>query len=339
MTITTMKAVRLHAFGGPDALRYEDAPRPTLAAGEILVRVHAIGLNPPDWYLRDGYRALPPEWRPSPTFPLIPGSDVSGEVVEVAGDVRDFAVGDLVHAMVRFPDSAFSGGAAYAQFVSAPAADFAHKPAHIDHVHAAAAPMSLLTAWQFLIDLGHREPNPFQAFGHSSPELGGKTVLVNGAGGGVGHLALQLAKWKGARVIAVASGRHERLMQDLRADEFIDYTTSKLDRLAGEVDVVLDTVGGERTSQFIPILKRGGVLMPVYPLGFTGADDAEKAGVTVSTTQVRSHGGQLAEAGRLLQDGTVRVVIDSLFPLADAARAHERAERGGIQGKIVLTVD
>ncbi|MCV3764055.1 NADP-dependent oxidoreductase [Rhizobium sp. TRM95796] len=339
MTITTMKAVRLHAFGGPDALRYEDAPLPALAAGEILVRVHAVGLNPPDWYLRDGYGALPPEWRPNPTFPLIPGSDVSGEVAAVAEDVTAFAVGDLVHAMVRFPASAFSGGAAYAQFVSAPASDFAPKPANIDHVHAAAAPMSLLTAWQFLIDLGHREANPFQDFPHSPPELDGKTVLINGAGGGVGHLAVQLAKWRGARIVAVASGRHERLMQDLRVDEFIDYTTSSLDRLAGDVDIVLDTVGGAGAGRFIPILKRGGMLMPVYPLGFDGADDAERAGITVSTTQVRSHGGQLAEAGRLLQDGTVRVVIDSLFPLADASRAHERAEKGGIQGKIVLTVD
>ena len=215
----TMKAVRLHAFGGPDVLRYEDAPRPTLAAGEVLVRVHAVGLNPPDWYLRDGYRSLPPEWQPHPAFPLILGSDVSGVVAALDDGVEGFSVGDEVYAMVRFPQNVMEGSKAYAEYVSVPASDLARKPG-IDHVHAAAAPMSLLTAWQFLIDLGHDEPNPFQSFTHAHAQLEGRTVLVNGAGGGVGHLAVQLAKWKGARVIAVASGRNEALMRELGADQF-----------------------------------------------------------------------------------------------------------------------
>jgi NADPH2:quinone reductase len=339
MMTTMMKAVRLHAFGGPEALRYEDAPRPSPAPGEILVRVHAIGLNPPDWYLRDGYQSLPPEWRPTPAFPLIPGSDVSGEVMAVADDVDDFSIGDNVFAMVRFPAGAFSGGGAYAQFVSAPASDFALKPRSLDSIHAAGAPMSLLTAWQFLIDLGHTEPNPFQDFPHHPPALAGKTVLINGAGGGVGHLAVQLARWKGARVIAIASGKHEALMRALGADCFIDYTKTSLEDLSDQVDIVLDTVGGPQTSRFLPLLKRGGMLMPVYPLGLTAQDEANASGVTVSTTQVRSKGAQLAEAARLLEEGVIRVVIDSTFPLAEAALAHARAAKGSIQGKIVLTVD
>lgn len=334
----TMKAVRLHAFGGPDQLRYEDAPRPAPGPGEVLVRVRAIGLNPPDWYLRDGYRALPPDWRPEPAFPLILGSDVAGTVAALADDVTGFAVGDAVYAMVRFPDTATRGGGAYAEYVSVPATDLALSPAGLDPVAAAGAPMSLLTAWQFLIDLGHDAQNPFQPAPHVPPPLPGRTILINGAAGGVGHLALQLAKWRGARVIAVASGRHQRLLADLGADSIIDYTRTPAETVARDVDIVLDTVGGPATGRFLATLKPGGTLLPVYPLGFTGHADAAARGVTVSTAQVRSSGAQLAAAAPLLADGTLRVVIDSTYPLADAARAHERAARGNIQGKIVLTV-
>ncbi|NGO65799.1 NADP-dependent oxidoreductase [Rhizobium daejeonense] len=337
--MNAMKAVRLHAFGGPEVLRYEDAPRPALAQGEVLVRVHAIGLNPPDWYLRDGYRSLPPEWQPRPTFPLILGSDVSGIVEEIGDNVTDFNVGDEVYSMVRFPSNVMEGSKAYAEYVSVPASELARKPAGIDHVHAAGAPMSLLTAWQFLIDLGHEEINPFQAHKHVPSPLQGRTVLVNGAGGGVGHLAVQLAKWKGARVIAVASGKNERLMCDLGADQFIDHTQSMAHEMVSDIDIVLDAVGGQDTGRFLRTLKRGGALFPVYPLGFTDHEEAEKLGIIVSTTQVRSSGAQLAETARLLDDGAIRIVIDSTFPLAEAARAHQRAERGSIQGKIVLTVE
>lgn len=334
----TMKAVRLYEFGGPDVLRYEDAPRPEPKAGEVLVRVHAVGLNPPDWYLRDGYRSLPPEWQPHPSFPLILGSDVSGVIAAVADDVTAFAVGDDVYAMVRFPADAMEGGKAYAEYVSVPAAELAPKPAGIDHVHAAGAPMSLLTAWQFLIDLGHDAPNPFQDFRHAPVPLAGKTVLVNGAGGGVGHLAVQLAKWRGARVVAVASAKNEALMREFGVDQFIDYKKTAADAVVRDADLVVDAVGGAATGRFLKTLKRGGALFPVFPMGFTGQEDAAKLGITVSSTQVRSSGAQLAEAGRLLDDGSVRVVVDSTFPLADVVRAHERAADGSIQGKIVLTI-
>lgn len=203
MTILKMKAIRQHQYGGPEVLRYKDAPVPALVPGEVLVRVHAVGLNPPDWYLRDGYKALPPEWQPQVPFPIILGTDISGVVEAVADDVTGFSVGDEVYSMVRFPS--FGPSKAYAEYVSVPASEIALKPRGIDHVHAAAAPMSLLTAWQFMIELGHDEPNPLQPYKHEPVPLEGKTVLVNGAAGGVGHFAVQLAKWKGARVIAVAS--------------------------------------------------------------------------------------------------------------------------------------
>lgn len=334
-----MKAVRIHAFGGPDVLVYEDAPRPSPAAGDVLVRVHAVGVNPPDWYLRTGYRSLPPEWRPPGTFPIIVGSDISGTVAAVGDDVRGFAVGDAVYALVRFPEGVFGLSQAYAEYVTVPAAHLALKPAGIDHVHAAAAPMSLLTAWQFMIDLGHDGPNPLQPARHQPVPLRDRTVLVNGAAGGVGHLAVQIAKRKGAHVIAVASGRHEALLRDLGADQIIDYTRTAPEETVRDVDLVIDSVGGPAAGRFLPTLKRGGALFPIFPLGFSGHAEAEARGVTVSATQVRSNGAQLREVGALLDDGSIRIVIDSTYPLAEARKAHERAEGGHIQGKIVLTVD
>lgn len=335
MTTSMMKAIRLHEFGGPEVLRYEEAPIPQLRPGEVLVHVHAVGINPPDWYLRDGYKMLPPEWRPPVPLPAIPGSDVSGVVEAVATDVQSFSVGDEVFGMIRFPS--FGDSRAYAEYVAAPASDLARKPTGIDHVRAAGAPMSGLTAWQFLIELGHDHPNPFQTEAHRPVPLNGKTVLVNGAAGGVGHFAVQLAKWKGAHVIAVASGAHGSFLRELGADEFINYTESPPEDVAHDVDLVLDTLGGPTTGRFLRTLKRGGALFPVF-LGFSDAEEAAKLGVTVSMTQVRSNGPQLAEFGRLLDSGTVRVAIDSTFLLADARRAHERAARGHIKGKIVLTV-
>jgi NADPH:quinone reductase-like Zn-dependent oxidoreductase len=302
----------------------------------VLVRVHAASINPPDLYLRDGYRALPPEWRPDPTFPLILGTDVSGVVAAVGDDVSGFSVGDEVFAMARFPEDLMKGSSAYAEYVSVPAAELALKPKGIDHAQAAGAPMSLLTAWQFLVELGHDVANPFQAFRHEPVPLEGKTVLVNGAGGGVGHLAVQVAKWKGARVIAVASGKHEALLRDLGADQFIDYTKAAAEAVVQDVDLVIDAVGGSNMDRFLSVITQRGALFLVNPLGFSGRDEAAKRGITVSSTQVRSNGAQLAEAGRLLDNGTIRVVIDSTYPLAEAPAAHDRASRGGIQGKVVL---
>jgi len=327
-----MKAVRLHEFGGPEVLKYEDAPVPELQPGEVLVRVHAAGINPPDWYLRDGFSTFPPEWRPTVPFPIIPGTDISGVVVE---DGEGFSAGDEVFSMVRFPSYGKSCG--YAEYVTVPASDLAIKPAGISHAAAAGVPMAALTAWQFLVELGHNVPNPLQAGLHQPVPLEGKTVLVNGAAGGVGHFAVQVAKLKGARVIAVASGGHEAFLRELGADEFIDYTKGNPEDAVNNVDLVLDTLGGPTTGRFLKTLKRGGALFPVF-LGFNDAEEAARLGITVSMTQVRSNGAQLAELGRLIETGKLRVEIDSTFSLAEAAQAHARAAKGHIRGKIVLTV-
>ncbi|RNG27000.1 NADP-dependent oxidoreductase [Streptomyces botrytidirepellens] len=331
-----MRAIRLHDFGGPEVLRHEEAPVPQPGPGEVLVRVHAVGINPPDWYAREGMPDVPPEVKPTFDLPLIPGTDVSGVVEAVAADVNGFAAGDEVAGLLRFPTLLQAG--AYAEYVTAPASDFALKPAGVDHVRAAGLAMSGLTAWQFLIELGHDHPSPFQEAQHRPTALDSETtVLINGAAGGVGHLALQLAKWKGARVIAVASGAHETFLRELGADEFIDYTKERPEEVAGDVDLVLDTVGGPDTRRFLSTIKRGGALFPVFPGGFSEEETA-KLDVTVSSAQVRSSGTQLTELLRLLDAGTLRVGIDSTFALADAQAAHERAARGHIQGKIVLTV-
>lgn len=336
MPAHTMKAIRLHDFGGPEVLRHEEVPIPVPAPGEVLVRVKAVGLNPPDWYVREGMPGVPPAFKPPFDLPLIPGTDISGVVEAVAADVQDFAAGDEVVGLLRFPGLMQSG--AYAQYVTAPATDLAPKPSGVDHAHAAGLPMSGLTAWQYLIEVGHDHPSPFQEARHRPSPLGsGTTVLINGAGGGVGHLALQLAKWKGARVIAVASGAHEEFLRDLGADEYIDYTEQRPEDIVRDVDLVLDAVGGPASRRFLPTLRRGGALYPVY---FGEFDDAEneKLGVTVTGTQVRASGAQLAELGSLLDAGVLRVAIDSTFTLADARAAHQRAAQGHIQGKIVLTV-
>ncbi|WP_198653583.1 NADP-dependent oxidoreductase [Actinocorallia populi] len=335
MPTHTMRAIRLHEHGGPEVLRDDEVPVPEPGPGEVLVRVHAAGVNPPDWYLRAGMSGLPPETRPKFDLPVIPGTDLSGVVEAVAADVDGLSVGDEVFGLLRFPGF---DGSAYAEYAAAPASDLALKPAGIDHVHAAGAPMAGLTAWQFLIELGHDHPPTFQAAKHRPVPLdAGMTVLINGAAGGVGHFALQLAKWKGARVIAVASGTHEPFLRELGADEFIDYTRHRPEEVVRDVDLVLDTVGGPDSRRLLHTLKRGGSQFPVFPGRFDEEENA-KLGVTVSITQVRSNGAQLADLGRLLDAGTVRVAIDSTFALADARAAHERASRGHIQGKIVLTV-
>lgn len=336
MTTETMMAIRLHEFGGPEVLQYDEVPTPTPKAGEVLVRVHAIGVNPPDSYMREGMPNVPPEMRPPLSLPAIPGTDISGVVAAVGPDTDTLAVGDEVFGLLRFPSL---DGSAYAQYVTAPASDLARKPVGLDHSNAAAAAMSALTAWQFLIELGHNHPSPFQTAQHQIVALDeDSTVLINGAAGGVGHLALQLAKWKGAHVIAVASGAHENFLRELGADEFIDYTKNRPEDLVRDVDVVMDTVGGPASARLLRTLKRGGTLYPVFVAQYDPAEIAA-LGVTTSGTQVRSSGAQLAELGALMKNGTIKVAIDSSFALADARAAHRRAALGHIQGKIVLTIE
>ena len=332
----TMNAVTVHEFGGPETLTYEPVPVPEPASGEVLIRVVAAAANPPDWYAREGMPGVPRQLVPGLDLPLALGTDVSG-VIEAVGDgVDGFSVGDEVFGMLRFPASVQSG--AYAEYVTAPASDISRKPTGVSHQDAAGASMAGLTAWQYLIDLGHDDPSPFQAEQHRPvPLTEATTVLVNGAAGGVGHFVVQLAKWKGARVIAVASGAHEAFLRDLGADEVIDYTQTRPEDVVRDVDLVVDMIGGEGSRRLLKTLKPGGALFYVYLADFD-PEELERLCITVSATQVRANGRQLEQIAELIDTGTLHVAIDSTYPLADARRAHERAAEGHLQGKLVLNV-
>ncbi|MFD4315392.1 NADP-dependent oxidoreductase [Streptomyces sp. NPDC058548] len=320
MGTAMMWAARVHAFGEPGQLVYEEVPRPAAGPGEVLVRVHAAGVNPPDWYARRGFANIPEAMRPVWPLPFTPGSDISGVIAGLGAGVTEWQVGDEVFGLVNFPGRA-SG---YAEFTTSPAAHLARRPAALGHVEAAAVPMAGLTAYQFLVE--HLRLTQ------------GSTVLVNGAGGGVGHFAVQLAKAAGAaKVIGVASGRHEAFLKDLGADRFVDYTRAAVEDVVREVDVLIDTVGGPDGHRFLPVLRRGGSIAPVY-LGEYHRERAAELGITVGGWQVRSSGEQLAELARLIDAGRLRVGIDSVFPLSAVAQAHTRAEQGHLQGKIVLRV-
>ena len=279
MTVKTMKAVRLHEFGGPEVLRYEDAPMPELKAGEVLVRVHAVGINPPDWYLRDGYRTLPPEWQPTVPFPPSRAPTSRASSRRSPTDVGDFSVGDEVYGMVRFPS--FGESAAYAEYVAAPASDLARKPARIDHVHAAGVPD--VAADGVAVPGRTRARRAEPVAGHAAPADAarpGRTVLVNGAAGGVGHFAVQVAKLEGRarhrrgveRARGVPARPRRRRVHRLHED--------RAGRCRARRRPGARRAWAVPTSRALPAhAEAGGALFPVFPLGFTGAEDAARQGV------------------------------------------------------------
>jgi NADPH:quinone reductase-like Zn-dependent oxidoreductase len=264
----------------------------------------------------------------------------------VTPGVTHWQVGDAVFGMVRFP-SLGNGARAYAEYATAPENHLAAKPASMSHVEAAGVPMAGLTAYQQLFGglgagLTGTEPRDFTPlvpgaralFGEA---LAGRTVLVNGAAGGVGHFLTQLTRLQGAMVVAVASGRHETFLRGLGAERFVDYTRQSPAEAVHDVDHLFDTVGGPQAFRLLPTLRDGGVISPIFHGDFH-REEAAKRDITFRSGQVRSDGAQLAHLAQLLDDGRICVGVDSTFPLADAAKAHERAEQGHIQGKIVLAV-
>ncbi|RAJ42193.1 NADPH:quinone reductase-like Zn-dependent oxidoreductase [Kitasatospora sp. SolWspMP-SS2h] len=322
MTIDSMWAVRLHAFGEPEVLVRERVPRPVPGPGEALVRVHAAGVNPPDWYARRNFDTIPAELRPPLALPLIPGSDISGTVA-ATGPGSAWEVGERVHGLVNFPGR----GAGYAEYATAPDAHLARLPDALDHPTGAALPMAGLTAYQYLTQLLRPAP--------------GITAVVNGAAGGVGHLALQLLRAGGAgQVIAVASGRHRDFLHELGADRFVDYTAGPVADTVRDADLLLDTVGGPDAHRLLPVLRRGGRVAPVFLGDYHREHATSELGLTFNDRfwQVRSSGEDLTALDALVAAGTVRVAVTAVFPLADAAAAHRRAEQGHLRGKLVLHV-
>lgn len=321
MSTNMMKAIRIHAYGSPEVLQYENVPRPTPGPGEVLIRVHAVGFNPGDWLIRTGHEhpSIPENLRPQLSLPYILGNDISGIVETVGSGVTAFQKDDAVYGMIGFP---YTGGG-YAEYATTSEANLARKPETIDHIQAAGVPMAGLTAWQELFEHARLEE--------------GQTILINGAAGGVGHFAVQLAKAKGARVIGVASGRHETFLRGLGVDVFIDYTTTPLEQAGHVADLVLDTVGGEQGTRLFSVLKRGGTLVPIF-LGNYSPEQAAAAGVTIGGKQVRPDAVHLDQISRLIDSGHIRIAIDTIFSLSEAQKAHQRYMSHHMRGKIILRV-
>ncbi|NGN64646.1 NADP-dependent oxidoreductase [Streptomyces sp. A7024] len=307
-----MRSVIQKSFGGPDVLEVTETERPHLYAGNVLVRVHAAGVNPVDAAVRSG--TLPLLGEP----PYGVGWDISGVVEEAAPGAR-FAVGDEVFGLVSFPRAATG----YAEYVAASSRELARKPAALDHVHAAALPLSGLTAWHGLVD--------------AADVKAGQRVLITRAAGGVGHLAVQLAKARGAHVTALASAPRHDFVRALGADEVIDYRTTDFTEMVRDADVVLDSLA--QADRSASVLRPGGVLISILQhYDREVAAEVAAAGRVFAGVEVRPDAAGLESLAALVAEGRLRPHVSETFPLAEAAKAHELIESGQVQGKIALTV-
>ncbi|MDG1482018.1 MAG: NADP-dependent oxidoreductase [Myxococcota bacterium] len=308
-----MKAVRIHRYGDVDTLSYEDAPLPEPGPADVRIRVHAAAVNPVDWKIRAGYLAAMIPYQ----MPLTIGWDVSGVVDQLGAEVTGLSVGDAVYSR---PDIMRNG--TYAEYAVVRASEVSGKPQSLSHREAAAVPLAGLTAWQALFD-------------HAQLKAG-ERVLIHAGAGGVGSFAIQFAKWAGAHVIATASASNAALVRDLGADEFVDYRSQRFESVLDKVDVVLDTIGGETQLRSIALLKRGGRLFSVVATPDHAA--LASAGATGGMFMVQPSSDDLSRIAELIDAGSVRVIIDSVFPLSQARAAHAKSQTGRAKGKIVLEV-
>jgi len=308
-----MKAIRIYSRAGPEALVYEDAPVPKIAKGEALIKVHATAITPTEFTWNSTFTTPDGKDR----LPVVPGFEVSGTVEEVAPDVSDLSAGDAVHGLLNF----WRDGAA-AEYVTARAADLAPKPTSLDHVHAAAVPLSGLTAWQALFD-------------HANLSAGDR-VLIHGAAGGVGTWAVQFAHSRRAHVIGTASPTKHAFLRELGADEVLDYTAVRFEDKVRDVDAVLDTVGGETLDRSWGILRKGGALVTI--VGDAPEEKATKYGVHAVSFLVQPNRTQLNQIAQLIDGGTVRPIVEAVYPLSHAREAYERGLLGHNRGKLVLQV-
>lgn len=308
---STMQAMVVSEMGVPGVMKLQTVPRPVPGDDDILLRVHAAGVNPVDYKIRSGARS---QWaRP----PYIPGFDASGVVESVGKNVTRFKPGDEIFTYVSL-----QRGGAYAQYMLTNESECARKPAKLTFDQAAAVPLAALTAWQALLDHGKLEA--------------GQTVLIHGGAGGVGHFAVQIAKAKGARVVATGSAESQAIMKDLGADQTIDYRAAKFEDVVKDVDLVLDTVGGETLDRSWSVLKKGGRLVSIVQT----PDEAKAAaaGATGVRMLVKPDAEDLGQIGELIDAGQIKVVVTMILPLADAPKAHEQIATGHTKGKIVLKV-
>lgn len=303
-----MKAIRIHEFGGPEVLKYEEVPEPQPGPGEIRIRVIAAGVNPMDWKMRKGLVGELP-------LPMIMGLDVAG-VVDIGQEEGFFQPGEEVFAKVSI------GQGGYAEYTVVNSTQVAKKPKSIGFIESAAIPTAGLAAWQALFDIAGLEK--------------GQSVLIHGAAGGVGTFAVQFAKWKGAYVFGTASEKNEQFLKSIGADEFIDYKKQRFEDIVGKVDVVLDTIGGDTFERSWEVLKPGGYLVSTVASIPEGAP--EKHGVFAKTLIAQPDGEELGKIADIMDGQQVKPIVTTVLLLSEAQKAHEMSESRHTRGKIVLRV-
>jgi len=304
-----MKAIVIKSYGDESVVEYTDIERPKPKADEVLVKVQVAGVNPIDWKIRGGVGK-----RLGLTLPITLGGEIAGTIETIGSDVKDFKEGYAVYGVIA------SGG--YAEYAIAKVGDIAPKPESLDFKNAAAIPLGALTAWQAIFDLANLSS--------------GQRILIDGASGGVGSMAVQLAKAKGAYVIGLASGRNEEFVRDLGADEFVDYTKQNFEEVVKNVDVVLDAVGGDTFGTSFKTLKKGGFL--VTTVEFPSEEKAPEFGVKVARVFSKPNAKELAEITQLVDEGKLKAHVSTVLPLAEVKKAHQLSESGHTRGKIVLQI-
>ncbi|MFB8247093.1 NADP-dependent oxidoreductase [Streptomyces sp. NPDC055952] len=314
-TQNTMRAISQDVLGGPEVLKEVEIERPAPKPNQVLVRVRAAGVNPTDWKHRatGGFLGEPP---------FVLGWDVSGVVEAVGIGVAAFVPGDEVFGMLPYP----FGHGAHAEYVIAPVRALTRKPAGIDHVQAGALPLVSLTAWQALTEHAALQP--------------GQRVLIHAAAGGVGHVAVQIAKARGAYVIGTASAGKHDFLREIGVDEAVDYRETDFTEVVKDADVVLDTIGGDNALRSLRVLRPGGVLVSILPGGSDELyEEAGRLGVRALRMLVDADRGGMEAIAGLVESGKLRATIAGTFPLSAAAQAHERGDTGRTTGKLVLVND
>jgi NADPH:quinone reductase-like Zn-dependent oxidoreductase len=309
MATQTMRAIQVHRYGGPEQLKLEEKPRPEPSPGGVLVRVHAAGVNPIDWKIRQG---LLKDFQPV-TFPYTPGIEVAGVVEDVGPGVTAFKRGQAVLGQ--------ASAGAYAEYITIPVEALALKPQMLSFAEAATIPVGLTTAWRVLFDHGGL--------------TAGQRVLIVGAAGGVGLFAVQLAKWKGAQVIGTASTANVEFVRSFGADTVVDYTMTPVERVVQEVDLVLDGVGGKTLLSSLATLRRGGTLISIA--GPPPQEQAQARGVRAMMSRGAAS-VPLQALVQLIEEGHLKVTVGKTFPLSEVQQAHAYSQSGHGRGRIVLRV-
>jgi NADPH:quinone reductase-like Zn-dependent oxidoreductase len=303
-----MKAVQIHAYGASDVLKVEDVPVPQPAAGEVLVKIHAASINPIDYKIREGTH--------KGTLPITMGRDFSGIVESLGAGASGFSKGNAVFGLLE------RDRGSYAEYVATKAGLLAAKPKNLDHYAAAAVPLAAITAWQGMVDHGGMHA--------------GQRVLIHGGAGGVGHIAIQIAKAKGCWVATTMSGRDKDFVLGLGADQAIDYKTEKFEDQVSDIDLVYDLIGGETQTRSFAVLKPGGAL--ISTLQEPDKQKAKEKNLRTAHYMADANGAELSEIAKLIEAGKIEPHVAARFPLEQAAKAQDMLEKEHVQGKIVLTV-